>query len=46
MTLDEAVALSLAENLSRLELTARLHAGDPDNLALWYQFMPHCLHQD
>ena len=29
MTLDEAVALSLAENLSRLELTARLHAGDP-----------------
>ena len=29
MTLDEAVALSLVENLSRLELTARLHAGDP-----------------
>ena len=29
MTLDEAVALSLAENLSRLQLTARLHAGDP-----------------
>ena len=29
MTLDEAVALSLAENLSRVNLTARLHAGDP-----------------
>jgi len=23
--------------------TARLHAGDPENLALWHQFMPHCL---
>jgi DNA processing protein len=29
MTLDEAVALSLVENLSRLHLTERLHAGDP-----------------
>jgi DNA processing protein len=29
MTLDESVALSLAENLSRVQLTARLHAGDP-----------------
>jgi DNA processing protein len=29
MTLDEAVALSLAENLGRVELTARLQAGDP-----------------
>jgi DNA processing protein len=29
MTLDEAIALSMAENLSRVELTARLHAGDP-----------------
>jgi arginyl-tRNA synthetase len=27
---------------ARLE-TARLHEGDPDNLALWQQFMPHCL---
>jgi arginyl-tRNA synthetase len=26
----------------RLE-TARLHAGDPENLALWRQFLPHCL---
>jgi arginyl-tRNA synthetase len=23
--------------------TAKLHAGDPENLALWRQFMPHCL---
>ncbi|HEX3152881.1 MAG TPA: arginine--tRNA ligase [Gemmataceae bacterium] len=23
--------------------TAKLHAGDADNLALWRQFMPHCL---
>jgi arginyl-tRNA synthetase len=23
--------------------TAKLHAGDPENLALWKQFMPHCL---
>jgi DNA processing protein len=29
MTLDEAVALSLAENLSRVDLTARLLGGDP-----------------
>ena len=29
MTLDEAVALSLVENLSRVDLTARLLAGDP-----------------
>jgi arginyl-tRNA synthetase len=25
------------------EETARLHRGDPDNVALWHQFMPHCL---
>lgn len=25
------------------EETARLHAGDPENVALWRQFMPHCL---
>jgi len=29
MTLDQAVALSLAENLSRVGLTARLRDGDP-----------------
>ncbi len=23
--------------------TAKLHAGDPENLALWREFMPHCL---
>jgi arginyl-tRNA synthetase len=23
--------------------TARLHAGDPENRALWKEFMPHCL---
>jgi arginyl-tRNA synthetase len=23
--------------------TAKLHAGDPENRALWEQFMPHCL---
>lgn len=23
--------------------TAKLHAGDPGNLALWNEFMPHCL---
>lgn len=25
------------------EETAKLHAGDPDNVALWNQFMPSCL---
>ena len=25
------------------EETAKLHAGDPENVALWQQFMPHCL---
>ncbi|MGQ0635537.1 MAG: arginine--tRNA ligase [Planctomycetaceae bacterium] len=25
------------------EETAKLHAGDPENLALWRQFMPECL---
>src|SRR5687767_5990048 len=23
--------------------TAKLHSGDADNLALWHEFMPHCL---
>ena len=23
--------------------TAKLHAGDPENVALWHEFMPHCL---
>jgi arginyl-tRNA synthetase len=30
------------EDAARAE-TARLHAGDPENRALWKQFMPHCL---
>ena len=30
------------EDAARLE-TAKLHAGDPENRALWNQFMPHCL---
>jgi arginyl-tRNA synthetase len=30
------------EEAARAE-TARLHAGDPENRALWEQFMPHCL---
>ncbi len=30
------------EEAARLE-TAKLHAGDPENRALWDQFMPHCL---
>jgi len=30
MTLDQAVALSLLDNLSRVDLTARLHASDPE----------------
>ncbi len=33
---------SAVEDASRVE-TARLHAGDPENRALWDQFMPHCL---
>jgi arginyl-tRNA synthetase len=30
-----------AEEAARLE-TAKLHAGDTENRALWQQFMPHC----
>jgi arginyl-tRNA synthetase len=30
------------ENAARNE-TAQLHAGDPENRALWSRFMPHCL---
>jgi arginyl-tRNA synthetase len=33
---------SAVEQAARAE-TARLHAGDPENRALWAQFMPHCL---
>ncbi len=30
------------EDAARVE-TAKLHAGDPENRALWERFMPHCL---
>jgi arginyl-tRNA synthetase len=30
------------EDAARVE-TAKLHAGDPENRALWNEFMPHCL---
>jgi arginyl-tRNA synthetase len=33
----------LAVEAAAREETARLHAGDPGNRALWVQFMPHCL---
>ncbi len=33
---------SAVEEAARQE-TAKLHAGDPENRALWDQFMPHCL---
>ena len=33
---------SAVEEAARAE-TAKLHAGDPENRALWSQFMPHCL---
>ena len=38
---DEATANEIMD-ACRLE-TAKLHAGDAENLALWQQFMPHCL---
>ena len=33
---------SAVEDAARAE-TAKLHAGDPENRALWERFMPHCL---
>ena len=30
-------------NTAVLEETAKLHAGDEENLALWHRFLPHCL---
>ena len=33
---------STVEDAARAE-TAKLHAGDPENRALWERFMPHCL---
>jgi arginyl-tRNA synthetase len=34
--------IELVGEASRKE-TAKLHAGDPENVALWNEFMPHCL---
>ena len=39
---DEAVTNDPVKEACRQE-TAKLHAGDPENLALWQQFMPACL---
>ncbi|OWK36640.1 Arginyl-tRNA synthetase [Fimbriiglobus ruber] len=39
---DEATADDPVKEACRLE-TAKLHAGDPENVALWKQFMPACL---
>lgn len=38
-----AVAHPQIAELARLE-TAKLHAGDPENLRLWDEFIPKCLH--
>jgi len=38
---DDAVGGSVMD-ACRAE-TAKLHAGDPENVALWQHFMPHCL---
>jgi arginyl-tRNA synthetase len=43
----ETVAATIAESrqvadATRVE-TVKLHSGDPENRALWEQFMPHCL---
>ena len=35
-------ASTAVEDAARAE-TAKLHAGDPENRALWERFMPHCL---
>lgn len=39
---DDEAATNEIMDACRLE-TAKLHAGDPENVALWQQFMPHCL---
>jgi arginyl-tRNA synthetase len=39
---DEETATGSIMDACRAE-TAKLHAGDPENLALWKQFMPHCM---
>ncbi|HET6575454.1 MAG TPA: arginine--tRNA ligase [Fimbriiglobus sp.] len=39
---DEEEAINPVAEACRRE-TAKLHAGDPETVALWKQFMPHCL---
>lgn len=43
----EGVKATIAESRAVADAarseTAKLHAGDPENRALWEQFMPHCL---
>lgn len=43
---DPQLAKRLAEHVQVREAvlseTARLHAGDPENLGLWREFLPHC----
>jgi arginyl-tRNA synthetase len=41
---DEAEAGNLIADAYRQE-TVKLHQGDPENVALWKQFMPHCLEE-
>jgi arginyl-tRNA synthetase len=42
---DDADDLANPVAVAAREETARLHAGDPENLALWRQFMPWCLEE-
>ena len=42
---DEPDDLANPVAVAAREETARLHAGDPENLALWRQFMPWCLEE-
>lgn len=39
---DEEEARNAIADACRAE-TARMHHGDPENVALWQEFMPHCL---
>jgi arginyl-tRNA synthetase len=39
---DEETLKTPTADACRIE-TARLHAGDPENVKLWNEFMPHCL---
>jgi arginyl-tRNA synthetase len=41
---DEAEAANPVADAYRQE-TVKLHQGDPENVALWKQFMPHCLEE-